>query len=157
MHPKDSEPGEDAQPHAPGAPVDRRRALQLLLGTSTVGAAAALGVPVVRYLSPLPVAESERSVTLDPDELSPGEGRLVVVGGLPAIVVNTGGGFTALSAVCTHLGCVVKWKKARRQFFCPCHGGRFDIEGRVVGGPAPRPLRRLEVAELPGKIVVRTV
>jgi cytochrome b6-f complex iron-sulfur subunit len=137
--------------------VDRRRALQLLLGSSTLGAAAALGVPVVRYLTPLPLSDAERSVSLDPEELSPGEGRLLVVGGLPAIVVNTGEGWSALSAVCTHLGCIVKWKKARRQFFCPCHGGRFDVDGRVLGGPAPRPLAKLEVQELPGRIVVRAV
>jgi cytochrome b6-f complex iron-sulfur subunit len=138
-------------------PVDRRRALQLLLGGSTVGAAAAFGVPVVRYLAPLPVPEGERTAVLDPAELAPGEGKLLLVGGLPAIVVNTGEGWSALSAVCTHLGCIVKWKKARRQFFCPCHGGRFDAEGRVLGGPAPRPLARLEVEELPGRIVVRVV
>lgn len=153
----DREDRDREAPPGPPARLDRRRALQLLLGGSSLGTAAALGVPVARYLAPLPLPAEERSVSLDPAELRPGEGRLVVVAGLPAIVVNTGEGFTALSAVCTHLGCIVKWKAQRRQFFCPCHGGRFDLEGRVLGGPAPRPLARLEVDELPGRIVVRAV
>ena len=135
--------------------VPRRRALELLLGGSALGVVAALGLPVVRYLAPLEVDAGARTVTLDSAELPPFEGRLVVVGGIPALVVNTGEGYAAFSAVCTHLGCVVKWKRARRQFFCPCHGGRFDLEGGVVGGPAPRPLERLEVEEREGKILVR--
>lgn len=155
LHPRDEEREEGRSRARPG--FDRRRALQLLLGGSTVGAAAAFGVPVVRYLAPLPLSEAERTASLDPEELAPGEGRLLLVGGLPAIVVNTGEGYSAVSAVCTHLGCVVRWKPGRRQFFCPCHGGRFDLEGRVLGGPAPRPLTRLEVEETPEGVVVRAV
>jgi cytochrome b6-f complex iron-sulfur subunit len=135
--------------------VPRRRALELLLGGSSLGVAAALGFPVARFLAPLESDAGSRSVELDPDDLPPFEGRLVVVAGLPALVVNTGEGYAAFSAVCTHLGCVVKWKRARRQFFCPCHGGRFDLAGRVLGGPAPRPLARLVVEEREGRIVVR--
>jgi Rieske Fe-S protein len=46
----------------------------------------------------------------------------------------------AFSAVCTHLGCQVRWNGEARQFQCPCHGGAYDAEGRVVAGPPPRPL-----------------
>ncbi len=46
---------------------------------------------------------------------------------------------------CTHLGCAYTWKPDRQQFFCPCHDGIFDIDGRVISGPPPRPLDRLEV------------
>jgi cytochrome b6-f complex iron-sulfur subunit len=137
--------------------VDRRRALQLLLGGSTVGVGALLGVPVARYLRPLAPDERAAAVELPADAIAPWDGKLLVVAGRPVIVVNTGDGFSALSAVCTHLGCIVKWKKAHRQFFCPCHGGRFDVEGRVLGGPAPRPLRRFEVDEQGGRIVVRAL
>ena len=51
----------------------------------------------------------------------------------------------ALSATCTHLGCQVRWDAAAIRFRCPCHGGVFDAEGRVVEGPPPRPLDRVEV------------
>lgn len=56
-----------------------------------------------------------------------------------------GDGYRALSATCTHLGCRVSWQADKNQFRCPCHGGVFDREGRVVSGPPPTPLQRLNV------------
>lgn len=46
---------------------------------------------------------------------------------------------------CTHVGCPVHWNEAAQRFFSPCHGGVFDIEGKVLAGPPPRPLDRYEV------------
>ena len=48
-----------------------------------------------------------------------------------------------LSATCTHLGCTVNWDEGKGEFVCPCHGGRFDAEGAVLGGPPPGPLARI--------------
>jgi len=56
-----------------------------------------------------------------------------------------GDGYRALSATCTHLGCRVTWDEAGKQFLCPCHGGAYDREGRVVAGPPPASLQRLSV------------
>jgi len=56
-----------------------------------------------------------------------------------------GDGYRALSATCQHLGCRVHWDDGRQQFLCPCHGGVYDREGRVVAGPPPRPLERINV------------
>lgn len=139
------------------AGVDRRRVLQLLVGGSGLAVAGLAGVPVGSYLLPLELDESAAVAAFADDELGLWEAKQVVVAGRPVLVVNTGEGYRAFSAVCTHLGCVVKWKKGRRQFFCPCHGARFDLEGEVRGGPAPRPLPKLEVTEIPGSIVVRKV
>jgi cytochrome b6-f complex iron-sulfur subunit len=50
------------------------------------------------------------------------------------------GYFYAVSAVCTHLGCITNWKSDQGIIACPCHGSKFDREGNVIGGPAPRPL-----------------
>ena len=64
------------------------------------------------------------------------------------------GGFQAISAVCTHLGCITK-RHNDGQFLCPCHGSRYDQDGRVVAGPAPRALPCLEVSLAPnGKLEV---
>ena len=64
-----------------------------------------------------------------------------------AYVIGTTGGVYALSAVCTHLGCITRYKSDERAIACPCHGSRFDIEGNVTHGPAPRPLPWLGVTE----------
>lgn len=53
---------------------------------------------------------------------------------------ETGKGYRALSATCTHLGCGVSWDDAKNQFVCPCHKGVFDRSGKVVSGPPPRGL-----------------
>ncbi len=46
----------------------------------------------------------------------------------------------AFSNVCTHLGCRVNWKADKQEYICPCHDGHFNIDGKVVAGPPPRPL-----------------
>jgi cytochrome b6-f complex iron-sulfur subunit len=62
-----------------------------------------------------------------------------------AYVIGGSGGVYALSAVCTHLGCITRFLLDQNIIACPCHGSRFDLEGSVVEGPAPRPLPWLEV------------
>jgi menaquinol-cytochrome c reductase iron-sulfur subunit len=61
------------------------------------------------------------------------------------VVKHANGRFTAFSPRCTHLACAYHWEGDRKQFVCPCHGSRFAIDGRVLAGPAPRPLDRYEV------------
>lgn len=61
------------------------------------------------------------------------------------VVSEDGRQFTALSNICTHLGCRVRWIADEGQFFCPCHNGTFDKEGNVLSGPPPRPLDRYPV------------
>lgn len=53
-------------------------------------------------------------------------------------------GVSALSSTCTHLGCRVRWDGGSERFKCPCHGGEYDANGAVTGGPPPRPLHRLQ-------------
>jgi Rieske Fe-S protein len=60
-------------------------------------------------------------------------------------LVRDGQTVRALSATCTHLGCQVRWDRDSKRFLCPCHGGAYDSQGRVVDGPPPRPLDRIEV------------
>ncbi len=55
-------------------------------------------------------------------------------------IVRADGGFYAVSAVCTHLGCVTQWKAEANMIACPCHGSKFTPEGKKIEGPAPRPL-----------------
>ena len=62
----------------------------------------------------------------------------------------------AISAACSHLGCIVTWDEEQKIFKCPCHDGRYDMEGRVISGPPPRPLKRHKTRIEDGKIFLAT-
>jgi cytochrome b6-f complex iron-sulfur subunit len=71
-----------------------------------------------------------------------GDGVVVDVGGQELAVIRTGDmTATALSAVCTHAGCLVEIQSGNPPLFCPCHGSEFDLGGAVARGPARSPLR----------------
>ena len=63
--------------------------------------------------------------------------------------------FFVLSNICTHLGCPLRWSDKARRFLCPCHGGVFDVEGKVIAGPPPRPLSRYEFRVTKGILQIR--
>lgn len=74
-----------------------------------------------------------------------------------AYVIGAPGGVYALSAVCTHLGCITRFLSDEKCIACPCHGSRFDLEGNVIRGPAPRPLPWLEMQlDATGTLLVDT-
>ena len=70
------------------------------------------------------------------------------------VVTEDGRNFVALSNICTHLGCRVRWVSDQGKFFCPCHNGVFDKDGNVVSGPPPRPLDRYDVKVEDGQIFI---
>lgn len=68
------------------------------------------------------------------------------------VYTENGRDYIAMSNICTHLGCRVRWIDEQQQFFCPCHNGIFDKEGLVVAGPPPRSLDRYEVKVEDGQL-----
>ncbi len=85
-----------------------------------------------------------------PGELEPGEGGLAKVGGRHlALYRDDDGALHALSPVCNHLHCVVRWNGADRTWDCPCHGARYDCRGRVLNGPATEDLLPASIEEKP--------
>ncbi len=69
-------------------------------------------------------------------------------------IVSSSDGFIVLSAVCSHLGCLVNYNKGKKEFQCPCHGGRYDLAGRNIAGPPPAPLTRLPYRVENGMVLV---
>ncbi len=72
------------------------------------------------------------------------------------LVRGADGGFLALYHKCTHLACVVLWHEAEGQFYCPCHGSRFEADGKVLNRPATRSLHRFPVTIEDGDVLVDT-
>ncbi len=80
------------------------------------------------------------------DDVRPGEGAVIRLNGSDVAAYRAGDGtVTAVSARCTHLGCIVGFNAAERTWDCPCHGSRYDIDGGVIEGPTTRPLRRVDL------------
>jgi len=125
-------------------PATRRKALGLLLGTSLTGWLATVLYPILRYLSPLPDSSNADEVELGDKakaDIAAAGFSIVALGAERVIVFDDPrGGLRALSAKCTHEGCTVQYKKDESLIWCACHNGRFNLEGRVLSGPPPRPL-----------------
>ncbi len=82
------------------------------------------------------------------DGLQPGDGRIVKLGGRRAAVHrDVTGKLHIVSAVCPHMGCLVKFNREENSWDCPCHGSRFDVDGSVIDGPAARSLDRIGDSE----------
>lgn len=135
----------------------RRRFLSWFLGTSAGAMCASVLYPVLRYLVPpeIPEAETSQTVAGHERDLKPNEGRIFPFGGRAAILVRTAlGEYCAFSATCTHLNCTVQYRGDLKQLWCACHNGIYDLSGRNVSGPPPRPLESYKVHVVNGEIVV---
>ena len=133
----------------------RRKFLGICLVGATAAAAAAAAYPVLQYLAPRSGAQGGDKLVFAAADIPEGEAKFFEYAGSAAVLVRTKTGETvALSAVCTHLGCIVQWEKDKQDFLCPCHGGIYSPDGAVVSGPPPKPLARIPVAVAEGKITV---
>jgi len=102
---------------------------------------AGLGSMVVtyRYLSPNVLFEPPTTFRAGIPDLYP-QDSVTILPEQQVYIVRTDRGFYAVSAVCTHLGCITQWKPELNQIACPCHGSKFQQDGTKIEGPAPRPL-----------------
>jgi cytochrome b6-f complex iron-sulfur subunit len=153
--PGESSMTEIAKPEEKRTPVSpllsRRQFIKL--GMYSVGAAW-LGIFIQSRLFP-PQASSTQAkpVEFPLAELPVGGVKSISYGGSPGLVVRTPEGIKAFSLVCTHLGCLVQWQEGKREFYCPCHDGRFDAFGEVLAGPPTVPLEQHQV-RLEGETVI---
>jgi cytochrome b6-f complex iron-sulfur subunit len=137
--------------------MQRRRFLNLmasLLGATALGA---FTYPLVRFLLPVESATRFKSLKVPESEVPLGGFKDLMIGTTPSIIVHTKEkGFVAFSRVCTHLGCLVKYYPEKQLFICPCHAGTFDLDGKVVSGPPPKPLPKFAVKVVGNNLVVGT-
>jgi cytochrome b6-f complex iron-sulfur subunit len=134
-----------------------RRDFFLKLGVSACAAAVAgSGIVTLDFLKPKVLFEPSTSfVAGSPLDFTDGVVRFNKE--KQAYVIGAAAGVYALSAVCTHLGCMTRFRSDDRVIACPCHGSRFDLEGNVVHGPAGRALPWLDVIQdAAGNLVVDT-
>jgi Rieske Fe-S protein len=126
----------------------RRRLIEILLGGGLLASFASFVYPVLRYLVPPPVAElgADQVIADKIGELKPNSAKIFRFGSRPGLLIrNTDGSYRALSATCTHLGCIVQYRGDLLEIWCACHNGLYDLNGRNISGPPPRPLEVYEV------------
>jgi Rieske Fe-S protein len=127
----------------------RRDVLNWLLGSWLAGVFGSVLYPISRYLVPPDVAEASPPSVIagKAAEILPNTGKLVPFGTTPVIVVRTAAGeLRAFSGTCTHLSCTVQYRPDLEHIWCACHNGHYDLTGRNIEGPPPRPLDRFDVA-----------
>ncbi len=136
------------------AAVTRRRLLALTSVFGLLGAAVVAGLSNLLFFRPrVTYGEPSRFRIGKPEALPLGT-RLPLTR-QRVTIIRTAAGIAAISNTCTHLGCVIATTEVG--FACPCHGSRFDPDGGVLGGPAPRPLPWFELSLSPnGEVEVDT-
>jgi cytochrome b6-f complex iron-sulfur subunit len=133
----------------------RRKFLGVCLGGFIASVGAAVVYPVYRYLAPRSGAGASAKVVIPEKDVLEGEAKFFEFAGSSAVLVRKKGGqLVALSAVCTHLGCIVQWEKEKQDFLCPCHAGHYTPDGAVTSGPPPKPLSKLPFVVANGAITV---
>lgn len=137
--------------------LSRRHFLDWIIKGGLLTTLAGMFLPAITYLWPvtrrgpaLGVVEVARL-----DEIPEWGAKKVVVGGSAVMIIRTPKEIKCFSAICTHLGCIVSWDETKKEIVCPCHAGIFDVEGKVLGGPPPRPLPGYEVRVTDGKIFIK--
>jgi Rieske Fe-S protein len=126
----------------------KRDFLKYILGGGLVAWVGSVVYPLLAYLNPPKQAEVEvSSVKVGKlSEIEKDSGRIVRFGNKPVILIRTSDGeLRAFSATCTHLDCTVQYRKDLGVIWCACHNGKYDLNGRNVSGPPPRPLDEFKV------------
>jgi Rieske Fe-S protein len=144
---------DDLKAATPEGELDRREALGKITGVVLSVAGLGTVFTTVKYMQPNVLFEPPTRFGVGRPEQIP-VGTIVVLPEQRLFVAHAAEGFFAMSAVCTHLGCMTQYMPEQRAIFCPCHGSRFDRSGSVTGGPAPKPLDRFHLSITDGELIV---
>lgn len=135
----------------------KRDFLKYVLGGGLLAWIAAVVYPILSYLKPPEQAEVDvTSVKVGKlADIAKDSGTIVRFGSKPVILVRTPADqLVAFSAVCTHLDCTVQYRKDFGVIWCACHNGKYDLTGRNIAGPPPRPLDEYRVIIQGGEVFI---
>ncbi len=135
----------------------RRKFLNYVLTGGIIGWLGTVLYPVISYLKPPPLAEANvNSVKAGAlTDLAVNTSKIVKFGRKPVILIRTEqNDLRAFSATCTHLDCIVQFRPDTEQIWCACHNGVYDLKGRNISGPPPRPLDEFTVNIIDDEIVI---
>ena len=127
--------------------IKRRSFLNYLIGGGTIAFLGALFYPIYKYLKPPEIPEAVQSQgtvgTLAELKDTPKKFKIFKFGDQLGIIIDMPDGeVRAFSATCTHLDCTVQYRPSESVLWCACHNGKYDLTGRNISGPPPRPLQR---------------
>ena len=130
--------------------TSRRGFLKYLLTSGLIGFAASVFYPLFSYLKPPKQNEVEVSSVLAGkiSDFATDSGKIIKFGSKPVILIRLkDNSFRAFSATCTHLACTVQFRSDLGVIWCACHNGKYDLNGRNISGPPPRPLTEFNVIQ----------
>lgn len=144
----------DAKPQVDKKPISRRR----LMAYAWIGAAAIVMGELIggtfAFLWPRRKGPKVETVFIAGKVTDFKVGEVIPFRKERTFILRTEGGFLAISAICTHLHCIVNWNEMLKKFECPCHGAKFNQNGEVLEGPPPRPLDLYKLQIVAGNVVV---
>lgn len=138
----------------------RREFLNSIISITGAALAGSIIFPTLKYIIPPKGTDVDISkvIAAKVGELPPNSAKVFRFGNKPAILVNTPQGvLKAFSAICTHLNCTVQYTKEASYIWCACHNGKFDLNGKVISGPPPKPLEEYKVNVAGQDIIVSKV
>lgn len=137
--------------------MNRRKFLNYFIGGGLLGWLWSVFYPLFSYLKPPAVPEAnvnsiEAGTAAD---FPPNTAQILKFGRKPVILIRTESNeFRAFAATCTHLDCIVQYRTDTKQIWCACHNGVYDLKGRNVSGPPPKPLEEFSVNVVNDEIII---
>ncbi len=135
----------------------RRRFVGFLIGGGLLGWLASVLYPVLSFLKPpkLPEANVNSIKAGLVSDFAANVGHIVKFGRTPVLVIRLETGeFRAFAATCTHLDCLVQYRSDLKHIWCACHNGHYDLHGRTISGPPPRPLPEFTVNVVNDEVII---
>ena len=141
-------------------PVEKKNRRDFLKYSLTAGLSAFAVIviyPILSFLNPPKQTEVEvTSVNAGKaEDMNPGDYKIIRFGNKPVIIIRIDDkNFRAMSATCTHLDCTVQYKRDEKVIWCACHNGKYDLYGKNVSGPPPKPLTQFSVVVKNDELIV---